>query len=136
LTVEASELLRVRGDPEAMRRVVDNLVVNAITYTPPGGTVRVRGAVERGHAVVTVADSGIGIAPEHLERVFERFYRIDKARSRAKGGTGLGLAIVKHGVHLHGGSVDVTSRVGVGTTFTVRVPLDRDTRDDSPEAAA
>jgi len=134
LAVEAPSPLRVRGDPEAMRRVVDNLVVNAITYTPAGGSVRVTGVAEGAQAVLTVADTGIGIAREHLERVFERFYRVDKARSREKGGTGLGLAIVKHGVHLHGGTVDVRSRVGVGTEFVVRVPLDR--AEPPSEAAA
>ncbi len=126
--VAAEGSVRVLGDPEALRRLVDNLVVNAVTYTPAGGWVRVGLADEGGRAVLTVADSGIGIGPEHLERIFERFYRVDKARSRAKGGTGLGLAIVKHSVNLHGGEISVDSRPGAGSTFTVRIPLapDRD----------
>lgn len=123
LSVAATDVPRLAGDPEALRRLVDNLVVNALTYTPSGGRVAVSLAVEGGDAVLTVADTGIGIAPENLERVFERFYRVDKARSRSKGGTGLGLAIVKHSAHLHGGDVTVTSRVGAGSTFTVRIPL-------------
>ncbi|MCC7136861.1 MAG: PAS domain-containing protein [Planctomycetes bacterium] len=126
LEVHADGPVRVLGDPEALRRLVDNLVVNAVTYTPAGGWVRVGLAVDAGRAVLTVADSGIGIAPEHLERIFERFYRVDKARSRAKGGTGLGLAIVKHSVNLHGGAIDVVSRPGAGSTFTVSVPLPRE----------
>jgi two-component system phosphate regulon sensor histidine kinase PhoR len=118
--------VRVLGEPEALRRLVDNLVVNAVTYTPPGGWVRVTLEVEPGAAVLTVADSGIGIGPEHLERIFERFYRVDKARSRAKGGTGLGLAIVKHSVNLHGGEIEVRSRPGAGSAFTVRIPLPKE----------
>ncbi len=127
LDVSAAGPVRLLGDPEALRRLVDNLVVNAITYTPSGGRVHVSLAVEGGTAVLSVSDTGIGIAPEHLERIFERFYRVDKARSRAKGGTGLGLAIVKHSAHLHGGEVSVESRVGIGSTFTVRLPLAGDT---------
>jgi signal transduction histidine kinase len=113
----------VRGDPEALRRLVDNLVVNAVTYTPSGGWVRVVAARDGGRAVLTVADSGIGISAEHLDRIFERFYRVDKARSRSKGGTGLGLAIVKHAASLHGGTVEVQSRPDQGSTFTVALPL-------------
>jgi two-component system phosphate regulon sensor histidine kinase PhoR len=123
LEVEAPGPLRVGGDPEALRRLVDNLVLNAVTYTPRGGRVHVRLRPEGGRAVLSVADTGIGIAPEHLDRIFERFYRVDKARSRAKGGTGLGLAIVKHAVALHEGDVRVESRLGRGSTFTASIPL-------------
>ena len=126
LEVHADGALRVLGDPEALRRLVDNLVVNAVTYTPTGGWVRVGLAAEDGRAVLTVADSGIGIPAEHIERIFERFYRVDKARSRSKGGTGLGLAIVKHSVNLHGGEISVQSRPGAGSTFTVSIPLPKD----------
>jgi two-component system phosphate regulon sensor histidine kinase PhoR len=118
--------VRLLGDPEALRRLVDNLVVNAVTYSPPGAWVRVTLSTEGGAAILVVADGGIGIGPEHLERIFERFYRVDKARSRSKGGTGLGLAIVKHSVALHGGEVDVHSRPGEGSTFTVRIPLSKE----------
>jgi two-component system, OmpR family, phosphate regulon sensor histidine kinase PhoR len=126
LDVRTNGAVRVMGDPEALRRLVDNLVVNAVTYTPSGGWARVALVAEAGRAVLTVADSGIGIAPAHIERIFERFYRVDKARSRAKGGTGLGLAIVKHSVNLHGGEIAVQSRPGAGSTFTVSIPLARD----------
>jgi len=124
--MSAEGSVKVLGDPEALRRLVDNLVVNAVTYTPADGWVKVGLVVEAGRAVLTVADSGIGIGAEHLERIFERFYRVDKARSRAKGGTGLGLAIVKHSVNLHGGEIAVDSRPGAGSTFTVRIPLSRE----------
>ena len=126
LEVSADDAVRVMGDPEALRRLVDNLVVNAVTYTPSGGAVRVSLAATAGRAVLVVADSGIGIGAEHLDRIFERFYRIDKARSRSKGGTGLGLSIVKHAVNLHGGDIAVESRPGAGSTFTVSIPLARD----------
>ncbi len=134
LEVHAEGALRVLGDPEALRRLVDNLVVNAVTYTPTGGWVRVTVATAGARAVLTVADSGIGIPPEHIERIFERFFRVDKARSRSKGGTGLGLAIVKHAVNLHGGQVAVDSRPGAGSTFTVSIPLSKD--GDHPSDAA
>ncbi len=134
LEVHADAAVRVLGDPEALRRLVDNLVVNAVTYTPTGGWVKVSLAAEGNRAVLTVADSGIGIPPEHIERIFERFFRVDKARSRAKGGTGLGLAIVKHAVNLHGGQVAVDSRPGAGSTFTVSIPVSKD--GDHPSDAA
>ena len=132
LDVDAEGPVRVLGDPEALRRLVDNLVVNAVTYTPAGGAVRVGLAADEGRAVLTVADTGIGIGPEHLARIFERFYRVDKARSRGKGGTGLGLSIVKHAVNLHGGEIAVESRPGAGSTFTVSIPL----ADDGGDAPA
>ena len=131
LDVASDGPVRVLGDPEALRRMVDNLVVNAVTYTPPGGAVRVRLTADDGRAVLTVADTGIGIGSEHIARIFERFYRIDKARSRGKGGTGLGLSIVKHAVNLHGGDIAVESRPGAGTTFTVSIPLAKDGESDA-----
>jgi two-component system phosphate regulon sensor histidine kinase PhoR len=122
LTVRA-ERSRVVGDASTLRRVVDNLLVNAITYTPRGGKVDVTVEPRDGAAVLAVKDTGIGIPEEDLDRIFERFYRVDKARSRSAGGTGLGLAIVKHAVGLHGGSVEVKSKLARGSTFTVRIPL-------------
>jgi two-component system phosphate regulon sensor histidine kinase PhoR len=122
LEVDSNGPVRVLGDPEALRRLVDNLVVNALTYTPAGGRVSVSVRLQGGRAVLVVADTGIGIAREHVDRIFERFYRVDKARSREKGGTGLGLAIVKHAVNLHEGEIRVESRVGQGSTFTVSIP--------------
>lgn len=117
------DLPAVQGDPDMIRQVLLNLVDNAINYTQPGGTVLVRAAVEQGELRVDVQDNGIGITPENLSRLFERFYRVDKARSREMGGTGLGLAIVKHIVEAHKGKVQVESKVGRGSTFSFRLPL-------------
>jgi two-component system phosphate regulon sensor histidine kinase PhoR len=113
----------VNADEEAVGQVLDNLIDNAIKYTPEGGRVRVELRGDSDRVVIKVADSGIGIPREDLPRVFERFYRVDKARSRELGGTGLGLAIVKHIVQSVGGEVGVESRIGFGTIFTVRLPL-------------
>jgi two-component system phosphate regulon sensor histidine kinase PhoR len=104
-----------------LEQAVINLVDNAIKYSAAGRVVRVSAARD-GEAVIRVSDEGCGIAAEHLPRLFERFYRVDTARSRKLGGTGLGLAIVKHIAKAHGGSVDVESEAGVGTTFTLRLP--------------
>lgn len=113
----------VRADEEAVRQVLDNLIDNALKYTPEGGRVSVTCRVEAGRVGIDVADTGIGIPREDLPRVFERFYRVDKARSRELGGTGLGLSIVKHLVLTLGGKVIVESRVGQGSTFRVTLPL-------------
>jgi len=113
----------IEGDAEAMRELVDNLVSNAIKYTPSGGRVDVKLSTENGSAVLEVEDTGIGIPPEEQSRVFERFYRVDKARSRQMGGTGLGLSIVKHVALAHGGSVSVKSASGRGSTFRVQLGL-------------
>ena len=115
--------LQVLGDREALTQVLDNLVDNALKYTPPEGHVTIRVKREVGHAVLEVQDDGIGIPKEDIERVFERFYRVDKARSRAVGGTGLGLSIVKHLVHAMKGEVEVESVVDEGSTFRVRLVL-------------
>jgi two-component system, OmpR family, sensor kinase len=112
----------VFGDPERLGRVVTNLVANAVVYNHPGGRVLVTVGVEEDEAVLAVSDTGVGIADEHLPHVFERFYRVDPARSREPGGSGLGLAICKGVVDAHGGTIAVTSAVGRGTTFTVRLP--------------
>jgi two-component system nitrogen regulation sensor histidine kinase NtrY len=119
----APDLPSLRLDSAQMKRVLINLVDNAIKYTPREGSIRVdvriRGDAE---AAVEIADSGPGIAPEHRQRIFERFYRVDRARSRETGGTGLGLAIVRHVATNHGGNVSVTSQEGAGSTFTLRIP--------------
>jgi signal transduction histidine kinase len=99
-----------------------NLVDNAVKYTPPGGRVEVTGGTEGDEVIISIADTGIGIPEGKLSRIFERFYRVDKARSKATGGTGLGLSIVKHVAENHGGRVTVESVPGEGTTFTVRLP--------------
>ena len=113
--------ITVRADEEALRQILSNLIDNAVKYTPPGGRVTISGRVDGSVVLCDVADTGAGIAAEHQSRVFERFYRVDKARSRELGGTGLGLSIVKHLTQAMGGSVEVKSQVGQGSTFTVRL---------------
>jgi two-component system phosphate regulon sensor histidine kinase PhoR len=110
------------ADDEAIGQILDNLVDNAVKYTPAGGTIRVSWWTDGDEVSVQVQDDGIGIAERHLPRIFERFYRVDKARSRELGGTGLGLSIVKHLVQAMHGSVRATSQAGQGSTFTVRLP--------------
>jgi len=108
----------VRADPARIEQVLGNLVDNAIKYGRQGGTVAISGRnVDAVQTEVSIRDDGPGIPAESLERVFERFYRVDKARSREQGGTGLGLSIVKHIIQGHGGKVWVTSQVGHGATF-------------------
>ncbi|MEW6072121.1 MAG: ATP-binding protein [Planctomycetota bacterium] len=116
------EEMRVRGDREAMIQVAGNLLDNAIQYTPAPGMIRIRLRAEGAHVVLEVEDTGIGIPAADLDRVFERFYRVDKARSRGLGGTGLGLSIVKNLVLNMGGEVRVRSVEGEGSTFAVRLP--------------
>jgi len=113
------------ADAEGMERMVTNLVDNAVKYNRPGGTVTVELSGTADQAIVEVRDTGIGIPSESLPRIFERFYRVDKGRSRDEGGTGLGLAIVKHVAQLHGGRVEVVSELGRGTRFRVFLPLSR-----------
>ena len=113
---------RCEGDSEQLGQVVTNLVSNAISYNRPGGSVQVKVTAEPGVAVVAVSDTGLGIAPEDLPHLFERFYRADKARSSAEGRTGLGLSISKAIVEAHGGSIEVATDLGRGSTFTVRLP--------------
>jgi two-component system phosphate regulon sensor histidine kinase PhoR len=113
----------IAAEREALRQVVSNLTDNAIKYTPRSGSVAARLVVDGEHAQFMVVDTGIGLAEEDQERVFERFYRVDKARSRELGGTGLGLSIVKNTVQGLGGSVGVSSRLGYGSTFWARLPI-------------
>ena len=113
----------VQADREGVRQAASNLVDNAIKYTTGGGTVQVRVREAHGTGRLEVEDSGIGIAPEHQERIFERFYRVDRARSREAGGTGLGLAIVKHIVRATGGTLELDSTPGKGSRFRLGWPL-------------
>ena len=113
----------VLGDKEAIRQLINNLLDNALKYTPRGGHVWLRLGTEDNNALIQVEDTGIGIEPIHRERIFERFYRVDRARSRELGGTGLGLSIVKHICLSHGGKVSVESQHGKGSTFLVSLPL-------------
>lgn len=123
LSFEAAGSVVVPGDPHALERVVLNLVENAIRYTPAGETVIVTAKANAHEAVLSVSDTGPGIAPEHLPHLFERFYRVDKARAREHGGAGLGLSIVEALISAHGGRVAVASELGKGTVFTVVLPL-------------
>lgn len=120
--VEADEDARVAGDAESLRQIISNLVDNAIKYTPAGGRIEVRVAEAENSVVIEVSDTGIGIPAESRDRVFERFYRVDAARSREMGGTGLGLSIVRHLAESMGGAVSVSSQIGVGSTFRVELP--------------
>ncbi len=129
LTCEGDDDLWMQGIPQQLGGIVTNLCSNAIKYNRPGGHVTVTATRQSASVpdesdclVLTVSDTGIGISEEHHERIFERFYRVDKGRSKEVGGTGLGLSIVKHAVRLHGGTIDLDSYVGEGTTVTVRFP--------------
>jgi two-component system phosphate regulon sensor histidine kinase PhoR len=109
-------------NPPLIERALVNLIDNAIKYSYPGGKVEITLERDPAECRIRVADQGSGIEKRHLPRIFERFYRTDKARSRSQGGTGLGLAIVKHIALLHSGSVSVESQPGEGSTFTIRIP--------------
>jgi heavy metal sensor kinase len=119
--IVAARPLEITGDSERLAQVVTNLLTNAIQYNQPGGEVRVRLESQNGLAVLTVVDTGRGIAAEDLTRVFGRFYRADQSRTGA-GNAGLGLAIAKAIVEAHGGTIEVASKENAGTTFTVRLP--------------
>ncbi len=116
------DLPLLRVDPERIGQVLRNLLTNAVTYTPPGGEITIRATVTEAGVEVNVHDTGIGIAPEHLSYIFERFYRVDESRTRSTGGAGLGLAIVKQLVQAHGGEIAIDSIVGSGTTITFTLP--------------
>jgi heavy metal sensor kinase len=122
LQVQADGPAEVRGDGLRLRQVFYNVLDNALKYTPMGGTVTVRSGRRGRDAVVRVTDTGVGIPPEHLPRVFDRFYRVDRARSREQGGTGLGLSIARSIVAAHGGRIELDSAPGRGTTCTVTLP--------------
>ena len=124
LEVDAPEVTWVRADPDRMRQVIGNLLTNAIRYTDDGGHVTLTVRRDKFEAVVIVRDTGVGIATEDQQRVFDRFWRADPARQRATGGSGLGLTIAHRIVTDHGGRIGVTSTPGSGSTFTVRLPLD------------
>jgi heavy metal sensor kinase len=117
------EKLVVRGDRIRLKQLFRNLLENAIRYTLSGGSISVSAVRQGKTAMIAVKDTGIGIPEEHLPLIFERFYRADKARSRADGGAGLGLSICQHIAEVHGGRIEVESRVGEGSTFSVFLPL-------------
>jgi PAS domain S-box-containing protein len=113
------------ADPDSLRQILTNLFDNALRHTPAGGRIRLDIQPADGGTTIEVSDTGSGIPADHLPRVFERFYRVDPARSRSQGGTGLGLSIVKHAVEAHGGRVDLTSAIGRGTTVRLFFPQPR-----------
>lgn len=115
--------LVVRGDRPRLRQLFFNILNNAIRYTPGGGTITVSLRKEKTMAVVCISDTGIGIPPEDIPHIFERFYRVDKARSRAEGGSGLGLAISLYIAEVHGGKIEVESKLGLGSTFALSLPV-------------
>ena len=123
LVSEQARQLEVFGNKEMLITAVKNLVENAISYSEPGTSVGIGCSAKESIAEITVTDSGAGISPENQQRIFERFYRADPSRSRETGGTGLGLSIVKHVAKIHRGEIKLFSQVGVGSTFTLRVPL-------------
>ncbi len=122
-TVNAQESLIVNGDKVKLRQLFINILENAIRYTPNDGNISVSAVKKDENALVAISDTGVGIPPEHLPHIFERFYRVDKARSRAEGGVGLGLAIAKYIAESHGGKIELESQVGKGTTFNITIPL-------------
>ena len=132
---ETAANIWVTGDQEKLYQVMTNLVENAMKYNQPRGAVAIGFTRIDGEAEIYVADSGRGIEPEHISRIFERFYRVDKERSRAKGGTGLGLAIVKHIVEAHGSSVTVSSIVGGGSIFSFRLKIAKKKKSGMDERA-
>ena len=122
ISLDAPSGLVLHGDAPLLITALSNLLDNALSYSPPGAPVSITRRLERGFVEIAVTDRGLGIDPEHQQRVFERFFRIDQARSRSTGGTGLGLAIVKHVAANHGGEVHLWSQPGTGSTFTLRIP--------------
>ena len=135
VTADAPSGLQVLGNAPLLATALANLISNAIAYSPQGSTVSVSKRRRGAYVEIAVTDRGIGIAKADQERVFERFFRVDKARSRATGGTGLGLAIVKHVAANHNGSIRLWSQLGTGSTFTLSIPacLDADDGAESPE---
>ena len=120
--IDCDEKLESYFDPTLLEQAVVNLLDNAIKYCEPDSAIHLTADLSDSEVRITVEDQGIGIAKKHLPRLFERFYRVDKARSRKLGGTGLGLAIVKHIAQAHGGKVTVKSTAGKGSTFTIHLP--------------
>jgi len=125
IDVVIDEPAAVLGSPTEIDSAIRNLLSNAVRYTPEGGTITASFRMHNGEGVIAVRDSGIGIAAEHLPRLTERFYRVERGRSRETGGTGLGLAIVKHVAQRHQCRLEIDSRPGSGSTFSLRIPAAR-----------
>ncbi|PID46023.1 MAG: phosphate regulon sensor histidine kinase PhoR [Proteobacteria bacterium] len=134
IILDADETLWLEGNARELQGLFSNLVSNAVNYTPAQGTIKMRWYVNNNHGVMEVEDNGIGIEPQHINRLTERFYRVDKGRSRDTGGTGLGLAIVKHALQRHDAKLVIKSKPGVGSTFKCLFPLERCLREsEHPE---
>ncbi|HYW22358.1 MAG TPA: two-component system sensor histidine kinase RppB [Nodularia sp. (in: cyanobacteria)] len=130
--VGVSKSLNVMGNEDQLYRLFSNLIVNAIKYTPAGGKVTIDLDCNEYYAVIQVHDTGIGIAPLEIPRIFDRFYRVNSDRSRSTGGSGLGLAIAQAIVHAHKGSIDVHSKIDIGSTFTVKLPFEHNPKKNFP----
>jgi len=122
LEINAGTKVSVQGDKVNLRRLFLNVLDNAIRYTPHGGIISISLAQQGQTALVTIQDTGVGISRDHIPHIFDRFYRVDKSRSRAEGGSGLGLAICKQIAEAHGGGISVVSQAGKGSTFSIRLP--------------
>ncbi|CAB4339829.1 unannotated protein [freshwater metagenome] len=129
LTIQDSADALILGDRDQLTMAIHNLIENAINYSPADTKVAVSTSVENDIITISVADQGIGIPEAEVERIFERFYRVDPARSRETGGTGLGLSIVKHIINKHGGEISVWSSENVGSTFSIRLPIQSQNED-------
>jgi two-component system phosphate regulon sensor histidine kinase PhoR len=123
IELNCGETLQAQINPPLLEQAIINLIDNAVKYSPPGQAIHLSAKSTDEGVVIQVRDHGCGIGREHLPRIFERFYRVDKARSRKLGGTGLGLAIVKHIAQAHGGRTSVESTLGEGSTFSIHLPL-------------
>jgi signal transduction histidine kinase len=124
--VDLGDLPIIDADPRRIEQVLRNLLDNAVKYSPQGGMVVVRGEVQEAHIVISVADQGVGIAPEHLNRLFEKFFRVESGLGHHVVGSGLGLPIARTIVESHGGRIWAKSRLGQGSTFYVSLPLTQD----------
>jgi signal transduction histidine kinase len=113
----------ILADPDLLRQALANLISNAVRYTPSGGTVAVRVNTGDGMAQISVSDTGIGISPEEVSKIFEKFYRVDDGRNREQGGLGIGLALAREIAEIHGGRIGVVSAPGEGSIFTLYLPL-------------
>lgn len=125
VTLDRNDPRVINGDPIRLRQLLRAVVTNAIRYTEPGGRIHLRCSHEGSHVIIEVEDTGIGIAPEHVEKIFQKFYRVDDARTRAKGGSGLGLSIAKWIIDAHNGTIAVRSTPGKGSCFSIRLPISR-----------
>src|SRR5690606_9721295 len=116
----------VEIDPDKLTQVIDNIISNALKYSPEGGKIRFAMTIEDGFILIRIVDQGMGIPKENVDKIFDRFYRVDRARSRAMGGTGLGLAISKEMINAHGGHIWAESQYGKGTTIFFTLPFEED----------